>query len=79
MSLFSGLVSLLQPCSVSPSDHLVIAGDIDFMVKSTNEHHVYIYNMADWDGFQCYLGDVPWAPIFRCNVNKAAKEVSDWH
>ena len=82
------LCSTPDKCSVSPhpplgtSDHLVISVDTDFMVKSTNEHpyhrNVYSYRKADWDGFRDYLRDVPWQTIFGYNVNKAAKEISDW-
>ena len=82
------LCSNLVKCSVSPhpslgtSDHLVTSVDFDFMVKSTNEHpyhhNVYSFNKADWDCFRDYLQDVPWLGIFRHNVNKAGKEISDW-
>ena len=63
------------------SDHLVISIDIDFMVRSTNEHpyycNVYSFNNAGWDGFRDYR-DVPWLDIFGHNVNQAGKKISDW-
>ena len=64
------------------SDHIVVSADVDFMVKSTNEHPyhrtVFSYSNADWDGFRDFLRDVPWIDIFKHNVNYAAKEITEW-
>ena len=43
--------------------------DVEFVVKSTNEHPyhytVYSFSNADWDGLSDHLRDVPCLDIFK--------------
>ena len=48
---------------------LVVSFDVQFVVKSTNEHPyhrtVYSYSRADWDGLRDHLRGVPWLDICK--------------
>ena len=56
---------------------MVVSVDVQFVVKSTNEHPyhhtVYSYSKVDWDGLRDHLRDVPLLDIFKHDATNAAK------
>ena len=67
---------------VGKSDHMVVGVDMQFVVKSTNEHPyhrtVYSHTKADWNGLIDHLRDMPWLGIFKHDATYAAKEITEW-
>ena len=39
---------------------------------------VFQFGKADWDGFQCFLADVPWSLVLSLGPDLAADELSQW-
>ena len=76
------LCTVISHPPLGKSDHMVVGVDVNFVVKSANEHPyhrtVYSYCKADWDGLRDHLRDVPWLDIFKHNATFAAKEISEW-
>ena len=64
------------------SYHMVVSVDVEFVVKSTNEHPYHriacSYSKADWDGLKDHLRDVLWLDIFKHGDICAAKEIPEW-
>ena len=59
------------------SDYMVVGVEVQFVVKSINEHPyhytVYSYSKAGWDGSRDHLRDVPWH-----DATYPAKEITEW-
>ena len=64
------------------SDHVVVSVSIDFPTNSQQDapfHRiVYDYSLADWDGLQDHLRDVPLEDAFQLGAGAAASEFREW-
>ena len=64
------------------SDHVVVSVSIDFPTNSQQDvpfHRIaYDYSLADCDGLQDHLRDVPWVDNFKLSVSAAASEFCEW-
>ena len=60
---------------------MVISVDVQFIVKSTNEHTyhrtVYSYRKAYWARLRDLLRDVLWLDIFKHDATYAAEEITE--
>ena len=72
------VLKVLPP--IGNSDHSIVSVSVSYSSPSTTfqPFHltVFQFGKADWDGFQCFLADVPWSLVLSLGPDLAADELS---
>ncbi len=67
---------------IGNSDHSIVSVSVSYSSPTTTfqpfHRTVFQFGKADWDGFRCFLADVPWSWILSLGPDLAADELSQW-
>ena len=67
---------------IGNSDHSIVSVSVSYSSPSTTfqpfHRMVFQFGKADWDGFRCFLADVPWSSVQGLGPDLAADELSQW-
>ena len=66
---------------IGNSNHSIVSVSVSYSSPSATFkpfHRTVQFGKADWDGFRCFLADVPWSSVLSLGPALAADELSHW-